>query len=220
MSTVTSPSPIRVAIVDDHVIIRDSLRRLIENEPDLVVVGEAGDGAGARALAHETSPDVILLDVAMPGVDGLTALEGIVADGAESRVIVITMFDHDEAAFRALRAGASAFLLKNAPPADILRAVRLVHAGERVVAPELTERLIRRWVGPPSGGSLHSLPDRERETVSLIAEGLSNAEIAVRMVVTETTARTYVSRVLAKSGARDRAQLIVMAFEQGFGRAT
>lgn len=207
--------PIRVAVIDDHIAMRDTLRTLFEHEDGIEVVGEAADGAEALLLASEVSPDVILLDAAMPGVDGLTALPAIVRHAPHCRVIVLTMFDRDESAFRALRDGASAFLLKNAPPGDIVRAVRLVHGGERLAAPELIDRLIDRWVRPKREGILHELPEREREAVRLIASGLSNSEIAARMFVTETTARTYVSRVLAKAGARDRAQLVVMAYEQG-----
>lgn len=213
-------SGIRVLVVDDHVAMRDSLRTLLESEDDVVVVGEAVDGAEAVQLARELAPDVVLLDVAMPGVDGLMALDAIVSGTPRSRVIVITMFDRDETAYRALRDGASAFILKNAPPPDIVRAIRVVHEGERVVAPELVDRLIDRWVEPVATGALHTLPEREREAVRLIASGLLNREIAARMHITETSARTYVSRILTKTGARDRAQLIVMAYEQGIvGRA-
>lgn len=214
-AVVVRAGQIRVLIVDDHVAMRETLRRLLEHADGIDVVAEAADGAEAIRAARDHMPDVVLLDIAMPRMDGLVALSRILAAAPRTRVVVITMFDRDEAAFRALREGASAFILKNAPPEDVVRAVRLVHQGDRILAPELTGRLIDRWVAPSAEGLLHTLPERERETVALIARGLSNAEIAAHMFVTETTVRTYVSRILSKSGARDRAQLVVMAYEQG-----
>lgn len=212
-------SAIRVLIADNEAVIRSSLRLLVEHEPGMSVIGEAADGREAVDLAREYRPDVVLMDVQMPRMNGLEATRLLCSEVAGPRVIVLTMFDLDEYVFEALRAGASGFLLKNSPPSEVLRAIRVVHDGEALLAPEVTRRLIDRFAGPAvdhtAGSGVSRLTDRERETLQLIGRGLSNAEIAAALFVTQTTVRTYVSRILSKLGARDRAQLVVAAYEAG-----
>ena len=209
--------PIRVLIADDEAVVRDSLRLLIEHEPGMVVVAEAADGVGAVERAAVSHPDVVLMDVQMPIMTGLEATRQLCREAAGPRVIVLTTFDLDEYAFEALQVGASGFLLKNSPPSDVLRAVRVASEGDALLAPELTRRLIDRFVRPGTARvadpRIEKLTERERETLTLIGRGLSNAEIAAKLFVTQTTARTYVSRILSKLGARDRAQLVVLAYE-------
>jgi DNA-binding NarL/FixJ family response regulator len=211
---------IRVAVADDQALVRLGLRVLLETEDDLELVGEAADGRQALALVRDARPDVILMDVRMPVMDGLEALRAIAADPAlvGTRVVVLTTFELDEYVFEALRAGASGFLIKDSEPADILRAIRVVAAGESLLSPAVTRRVIAEFAGRPApsrGPNLDPLTEREREVVALVAEGLSNDEIATRLVVSPATVRTHVGRAMAKLDARDRAQLVVMAFQTG-----
>ena len=213
---------IRVLVADDQTLVRAGFRVLVESAPDLEVVGEAGDGVEAVELARRELPDVVLMDIRMPRMDGLEATRRILAlDRAEGvRVLVLTTFDLDEYVYEALRAGASGFLLKDTPPADLLAAIRVVAAGDALLAPSVTRRLIAEFVRRPepnavTPAALDALTDREREVLALVARGLSNAEIAELLVVSGATAKTHVSRVLAKLGARDRAQLVMLAYETG-----
>jgi DNA-binding NarL/FixJ family response regulator len=213
---------IRVLVADDQTLVRAGFRVLVESAPDLEVVGEAGDGVEAVELARRELPDVVLMDIRMPVMDGLEATRRTVAlDRAEGiRVLVLTTFDLDEYVYEALRAGASGFLLKDTPPADLLAAIRVVAAGDALLAPSVTRRLIAEFARRPEPSAvtpadLAALTDREREVLALVARGLSNAEIAELLVVSGATAKTHVSRVLAKLGARDRAQLVMFAYETG-----
>ncbi|MFT3798909.1 response regulator transcription factor [Microbacterium sp.] len=210
---------IRVLIADDETAIRSSLRFLVAHEAGMEVVAEAADGQEAVELARAHRLDVVLMDVQMPRMTGLDATRLLCAEPSGPRVIVLTMFDLDEYVFEALRAGASGFLLKNSPPGDVLRAIRVAHDGEALLAPEVTRRLIDRFTGSPRDAGadrgVGRLTERERETLRLIGRGLSNAEIAAALFVTQTTVRTYVSRILSKLSARDRAQLVVAAYESG-----
>src|SRR5436190_12024965 len=213
---------IRVLLADDQDLIRLGLRVLLDNEDDLDVVGDAADGLRAVQLARRLRPDVILMDERMPGIDGIGATGRIVADpelGA-TRVIVLTTFELDEYVFDALRAGASGFLIKDTKPAELLRAVRLVAAGDALLSPSVTRRVVREFALRPSRTlrphpQLSTLTDRERETLALVAEGLSNDEIAGRLTIGPAAARTHVSRAMVKLGARDRAQLVVFAYQSG-----
>jgi len=213
---------IRVVLADDQDLIRLGLRVLLANEDDLTVVGDAADGLRAVALARELRPDVVLMDVRMPGIDGIEATRRIVAapDLGATRIIVLTTFEIDEYVFEALRAGASGFLIKDTKPAELLRAVRLVAAGDALLSPSVTRRVVREFAGRATRTvrphpQLPALTDRERETVVLVAEGLSNEELAERMLISPATARTHVSRAITKLGARDRAQLVVFAYQSG-----
>lgn len=208
---------IRVLIADDDPRLRASLRMLVDSDPGMEVVAEAADGDEALAAARRTEPDVALLDVRMPQRDGLEAARGIVAAGDRPRIIMLTMFDLDEYVVEALRIGASGFLLKNAPPPELLRAICVVAEGNALLAPEVTRRLIGRFAATDAASDrrLRALTDRERETLALIGRGASNDEIAAELFLTSTTVRTYVSRILGKLGARDRAQLVVLAYESG-----
>lgn len=208
---------IRIVIADDEAAIRASLQLLLTHEPGMSVVAEAADGRSAVAEARAHRPDVVLMDVHMPGITGLEATRTLCADPNGPRVIVLTTFDLDEFVYEALRAGASGFLLKNSPPSELVRAIRVVHAGEALLAPEVTRRLITRLAGTvaPGPSPITLLTPREQDTLRLIAQGRSNPEIAQTLVLTPTTVRTYVSRILAKLGARDRAQLVVIAYEHG-----
>jgi DNA-binding NarL/FixJ family response regulator len=210
----------RVLLVDDEPLVRVGFSMVLEAQEDLVVVGQAGDGARAVALARELRPDVVVMDVRMPGVDGVEATRRIVAEGLPSRVLVLTTFDLDEYAFAALRAGASAFLLKNAEPAELLRAVRAVARGDAVVSPRVTRRLLdtlahRLPAGTPPDPRVASLTDREREVLRAVARGESNAEIAAGLVLSELTVKTHVARILGKLGLRDRTQAAVFAHTHG-----
>jgi DNA-binding NarL/FixJ family response regulator len=213
---------IRVLIADDQDLVRLGLRTLVESEDDMAVAGEAADGLAAVEMARRERPDVILMDVRMPGIDGIEATRRIVADPslAQTRVIVLTTFELDEYVFDALRYGASGFLIKDTKPAELLRAVRLVAEGEALLSPSVTRRVVREFATRPSRAfkphpRLGMLTEREREIVGLVGEGLSNDEIAERLVVSPATARTHVSRAMIKLGARDRAQLVVFAYQSG-----
>ncbi|MCR4513352.1 response regulator transcription factor [Aeromicrobium sp. 50.2.37] len=226
MSDATAPT--RVLLVDDQQMVRAGFRMLVDSQPDLEVVGEAGDGQAALDLLGATRADVVLMDVRMPVMDGVEATRRILQDDRETapRVIVLTTFDLDEYAFAALQAGASAFLLKDAAPPDLLAAIRAVQAGDAVVAPSTTRRLLDHFVQPSGSRSVVSeattrrlaeVTDREREVLGLIARGLTNPEIAATLVVSEATVKTHVGRLLAKTGSRDRVQLVLLALEAGLG---
>jgi DNA-binding NarL/FixJ family response regulator len=214
---------IRVVLADDQLLVRAGFRALLADEPDIAVVGEAGDGPHAVHLARREKPDVVLMDIRMPGLDGLAATRQITADPALAgvRVVVLTTFELDEYVAEALRAGATGFLLKSTDPAELVRAVRVVAAGDALLSPSITRRVIEqfatRGAGPPPR-QLAELTDREREVVALVGTGLSNDEIAARLVVSPATAKTHVSRSMIKLGARDRAQLVVFAYESGLVR--
>jgi len=215
---------IRVLLVDDQVLVRAGFRALLAAEPDIEVVGEAGDGAQAVRLTGQTRPDVVLMDIRMPGVDGLTATRQIAADPrlSEVRIIVLTTFELDEYVGEALRAGAAGFLVKNTQPAELIQGVRVVAAGDGLLSPSVTRRVIEqfaaRTAAPAAPRRLAELTEREREVVALVGTGLSNDEIAARLVVSPATAKTHVSRAMVKLGARDRAQLVVFAYEAGLVR--
>jgi DNA-binding NarL/FixJ family response regulator len=214
--------PLRVALVDDQVLFRTGIRMLIDSQPDLKFVGDAGDGAAGVELVRKTHPDVVLMDVRMPVMDGIAATAQIVSGpGATgTKVLVLTTFDFDEAAARAIRAGASGFVLKDADPEFLLAAIRTVHAGTTVFAASATEELLRRYEAPAAQTrvvptAFDELTPREREIFDLAARGLSNAEIAEHEYVSEATVKTHISRVLTKLGLRDRVRLVVFAHEYG-----
>jgi DNA-binding NarL/FixJ family response regulator len=219
---VSRAGPIRVALVDDQALFRAGIRMLVASQPDLEVVGEAGDGSAAVELAASAKPDVILMDIRMPVMDGIEATERIVAasaarGGADPRIIVLTTFDLDEAATRAIRGGASGFLLKDADPEFLLAAIRTVHAGSAVLAPGAMRELFEHFgaLAPlrPAPPAFATLTARERDIFLLAARGLSNSEIAAGEFLSEATVKTHISRILAKLGLRDRVQLVVFAFE-------
>lgn len=217
--------PIRVFLVDDQELVRAGFRMLIDSQPDLSVVGEAGDGGEALERLAVTGCDVVLMDVRMPRLDGVEATRLLAERPDAPQVIVLTTFDLDEYAFAAIRAGAAAFLLKDATPATLLGAIRTVHAGDSVVAPSTTRRLLEHFAtalpdpaAPAPDDRLAALTDRERETLVLVGRGLSNTEIAAEFVVSEATVKTHMSRLLAKTGSRDRVQLVVLAYETGLVR--
>lgn len=216
---------IRVLVVDDQDLVRIGLRTLIENEDGLEFAGEAADGLAAVAAVRELRPDVVLMDIRMPGVDGLEATRRIsaAADLSGTKIIVLTTFEIDEYVFDALRYGASGFLLKDTKPAELVRAVHLVTEGNALLSPSITRKVIGEFASQPTRKvkphpQLHTLTEREREIVALVGEGLNNHEIAERLVVSPATARTHVSRAMTKLGARDRAQLVVFAFQSGLAR--
>jgi DNA-binding NarL/FixJ family response regulator len=210
---------IRVVLAEDHQLVREGLRALLEMQDDIEVVAEAGDGREALAAATRLSPDVLLVDIQMPGLDGLQVTEKLAAAGSPTRVLVLTTFDRDEYLYRALRAGASGFLLKDVPRGQLLHAVRLVAAGDELLAPAITRRLVERFLRTPptdrSEGPVATLTPRERDVLRLVGRGLSNAEIAAELVVGETTVKTHLGSVFLKCGLRDRAQAVVLAYESG-----
>jgi DNA-binding NarL/FixJ family response regulator len=216
--------PVRVFLVDDQDLVRAGFRMVIDSQPDLVVVGEAGDGDAALQVLSVTRADVVLMDVRMPVLDGVEATRRLQARPGPPKVIVLTTFDLDEYAFAALKAGASGFLLKDAQPPVLLDAIRAVHAGDAVVAPSTTRRLTERFAGhlpdggPPAATVWQALTQREHEIVREVARGRSNAEIADALFVTEATVKTHIGRILAKVALRDRVQLVVLAYETGLVR--
>ena len=211
-------APVRVLVADDQALVRGGFRMILEAEPDLAVVGEAVDGVEATRLAAELVPDVVLMDVRMPRMDGIEATRRITAAG-RARVLVLTTFDHDEHVWDAVVAGASGFLLKDVRPRDLGHAVRTVAAGDSLVAPAVTRRLLAEFTRRPPPGRraerLTGLTERELEVLALIARGWSNAEIAAHLVLSGTTVKTHVTRILAKLGLRDRVQAVVVAYESG-----
>jgi DNA-binding NarL/FixJ family response regulator len=214
---------IRVLVVDDQPLIRAGFHKMVEARPDLEVVGEAADGGAAIEQAARLVPDVVLMDVRMPGMDGLEATRHLAGPGVgnPTKVLILTTFDLDEYVYEALRAGASGFLLKDAPPEELAAAIRVVAKGDALLAPSVTRRLIRRFVGQPppkavEGGVLERLTGREAEVLRLVARGLSNAQIAGELVVSETTVKSHVARLLMKLGLHDRVQAVVLAYETGF----
>ncbi|MEU3842916.1 response regulator transcription factor [Streptomyces sp. NPDC028635] len=215
---------IRVLLADDQSLVRAGFRALLDAQPDIEVAGEAGDGEQAVRAVAELRPDVVLMDIRMPLLDGLAATRRITDDErlAEVRVVMLTTFELDEYVFEALRAGASGFLLKDTEPEELLRAVRAVVAGDALLSPGVTRRLIAEFAArskePAAAGTLTRLTEREREVLALVGLGLSNEEIARRLVVSPLTAKTHVSRTMVKLGARDRAQLVVQAYESGLVR--
>ena len=212
-------APIRVVLVDDQALFRAGIRMVIDSQPDLTVVGEAGDGAEALTVVRAQRPDVVLMDIRMPVMDGLAATAELLTDPAPPKVVMLTTFDLDEAAARAIQGGASGFLLKDADPEFLLAAIRTVHAGSSVIAAAATRELFAHFTAPPAVPSppapYATLTDREREIFALAARGLSNAEIATREFLSEATVKTHISRILAKLDLRDRVQLVVFAFEHG-----
>ena len=215
---------IRVLVADDQALVRAGFRAILEEQDDLEVVGEAEDGGQAVAISRELRPDVVLMDVRMPGVDGIEATHRLLRDGDAPRVLILTTFDLDEYVYEALKAGASGFLLKDAPRDQLVDAVRTVAAGEALLAPALVRRLIEDFVRRPAPGAgspaeLRDLTERELEVLTLVARGLANAEIATRLFVSEATVRTHITHILAKLGLRDRVQAVVLAYESGLVRA-
>jgi DNA-binding NarL/FixJ family response regulator len=211
---------IRVVIADDQALVRGGFGVLVDSAEDLIVVGEAANGAEAVEIVQNEQPDVVLMDIRMPIMDGLEATRRIVSSGPASRVLVLTTFDLDEYVFAALKAGASGFLLKDTPPAALLSGIRTVAAGEALLSPSITQQLICEYVHRPNTPplppvELDALTDRELEVLVLVARGWSNVEVAERLFITPATTKSHVSRLLMKLGARDRAQLIVMAYEVG-----
>ncbi|TVL92135.1 response regulator transcription factor [Streptomyces sp. SAJ15] len=225
---------IRVMLVDDQVLLRTGFRMVLAAQPDMEVVAEAGDGAEAVEVLRGSAVDVILMDIRMPRLDGVEATRRICAVEGAPKVLILTTFDLDEYAFSALKAGASGFMLKDVPPGELLAAIRAVHSGDAVVAPSTTRRLLDRFAPmlPSAGGSagiggggnaggtqLERLTAREREVMLLVAQGLSNGEIATRLVLSEATVKTHVGRILTKLELRDRVQVVVLAYETGLVRA-
>jgi DNA-binding NarL/FixJ family response regulator len=210
-------APIRVVVVDDQDLVRIGLARILDGEPDLEVVGTAGDGQEALRLVERARPDVCLMDIRMPRLDGLTATEELARCGSATRVLVLTTFDLDELVYRALRAGAAGFLLKDAPAEELVRAVRVVAAGDAVLAPTTTRRLLETFARhrPPVALPGEPLTDRERDVLVAMSGGLSNVEIGERLFIAESTVRTHVNRLLTKLGVRDRLQAVVLAYECG-----
>ncbi|MFJ8300519.1 response regulator [Streptomyces sp. NPDC094447] len=213
---------IRVVLADDQTLVRAGFRSILSDEDDLEVVGEAGDGEQAIALARELRPDVVLMDIRMPVLDGLEATRRITADERLEgvRVVILTTFDADDHVYGALRAGASGFLVKDTEPMELLHAVRVVARGDALIAPAVTRRLIAEFAGradrqPDPSPRLNALTEREREVLGLVGAGLSNDEIAGRLVLSPATAKTHVSRIMTKLAVRDRAQLVILAYESG-----
>jgi DNA-binding NarL/FixJ family response regulator len=217
-------TPIRVMLADDQRLVRAGFRSILDGEDDITVVAEAGDGAEAVRVASAARPDVVLMDIRMPVLDGIEATRQIVADQrlSDVKVVILTTFDLDDYVYTALKAGASGFLVKDTDPVELIHGVRVTAHGDALLAPSVTRRLIAEFAMrikvPPPSQDLNSLTEREREVMTLVAAGLSNDEIATRLVVSPATAKTHVSRVLTKLRARDRAQLVVLAYESGMVR--
>ena len=211
---------IRVLVADDQTLVRTGFRVILEAEGDIEVVAEADTGIEAIRLAQLAGPDVILMDIRMPGLDGLAATEEILRHPDPPTIVVLTTFDQNEYVYRALHAGAAGFLLKDAPSSRLIAAVRAAATGDSLIEPSITRRLVERFIAPvePAGlpDELTSLTERERDVLRLVARGLSNAEIAAQLVVAETTVKTHVARILTKLGIRDRVQAVVVAYETGF----
>jgi DNA-binding NarL/FixJ family response regulator len=215
---------IRVLLCDDHALVRSGFRLILETREDIEVAGEAEDGRGAIDLARRLDPDVIVMDVRMPNVDGVEATRRLVAAGSRARILILTTFDLDEYVYEAIRAGASGFLLKDVQPAQLVDAIRVVAAGDALLAPSVTRRLLDRFAqtlpaaehAPPP--QLAALTERELEVLKLLAGGLSNAELAARLFLSETTVKSHISSVLRKLGLRDRVQAVVLAYEAGLVR--
>jgi DNA-binding NarL/FixJ family response regulator len=215
---------IRVLLADDQALVRAGFRALLDAQDDIDVVDEAGDGDEAVELARRHRPDLVFMDIRMPGIDGLTATRTITADDqlSDVRVVILTTFELDEYVFEAIRSGASGFIVKNTKPGELLQAVRAVAAGDALLSPSVTRRLIREFAARTREArrlpELDDLTEREREVMALVAEGLTNGEIAERLVLSPLTAKTHVSRAMLKLGARDRIQLVVFAYESGLVR--
>ncbi|MGZ4214555.1 MAG: response regulator [Solirubrobacteraceae bacterium] len=216
---------IRVLLADDQALVRAGFQALLDAQDDIRVVGGAADGREAVTLARKLEPDVVLMDIRMPNLDGLAATQEIATDPrlASVRIVILTTFEVDEYVFEAIRSGAAGFLVKDTRPADLIEAVRVVAGGDALLSPSVTRRLIAEFATrakqPPRSAELEELTDREREVMALAAEGLSNGEIAERLVVSPATAKTHVSRAMVKLRVRDRAQLVVLAYETGLVRA-
>ena len=210
---------VRVILADDQPLVRAGLRMLIEQTPDINVAGEAGTGAAAVQLVRDADPDVVVMDIRMPGMDGIEATQMITSGDTSTRVLMLTTFDDDDYVYGALRAGASGFLVKDLALEDILAAIRVVAAGDAIMAPGVTRRLIAQFAGQPGPGrkprELTGITDREREVLRLVGQGKSNAEIATALYITAGTAKTHVARLLTKLDARDRVQLVITAYETG-----
>jgi DNA-binding NarL/FixJ family response regulator len=209
---------IRVLVVDDQPLVRSGFRMVLEERPDLELAGEASDGKQALELARELDPDVILMDVRMPTLDGVEATRQLVESGTRARILVLTTFDLDEYVYAAIRAGASGFLLKDVEPAELVDAIRVVAAGNSLFGPAATERLVARFAqqaGPEAGHALDELTERELEILRLLATGLSNAELAEHLFLSETTVKTHVSAILRKLRVRDRVQAVIAAYDAG-----
>jgi DNA-binding NarL/FixJ family response regulator len=209
---------VRVVLTDDQPLVRAGLRVLIADHPDLDVVGEAGTGAEAVQLVRDLRPDVVVMDIRMPGMDGIEATRTITAEHPTARIVVLTTFDDDDYVYAALRAGASGFLVKDMAVDDILAAIRVVAAGDALIAPSVTRRLIAQFAGrpqPPPRREIDGITEREREVLTMVGRGLSNAEIAGSLFISTATAKAHVARLLAKLGARDRVQLVIAAYEAG-----
>jgi len=216
----TAAPGVRIVIADDHDVVRSGFASLLDTQPDFTVVGTARDGLEAVRIGRELSPDVVLMDVRMPGIDGIEATRQLTGPGVGLRILILTTFDLDDYVYEALRAGASGFLLKDVTAEELFHAVRVIAAGDALLAPGITRRLIGEFAQrsdrrPAAARDLADLTPRETEVLQLIAEGLSNSEIADRLIVTEETVKTHVSRILGKLGLRDRTQAVVLAYETG-----
>jgi DNA-binding NarL/FixJ family response regulator len=215
---------IKVLLADDQALVRAGFAALVDAQDDMQVVGQAADGDAAITMVREHRPDVVLMDIRMPGTDGLAATRAIAADAslADVRVVILTTFELDEYVFEALRAGATGFLVKHTEPAELIRAVRTVASGDALLSPSITRRLIAEFADrakePPQSHRLDALTDREREVIAVVAQGLSNDEIAAKLFLSPATVKTHVNRAMAKLAARDRAQLVVLAYEAGLVR--
>ena len=214
---------IEVLLADDQALVRAGFRMIIDAQPDMAVVGEASDGLEAAEEARRLRPDVLLMDIRMPGLDGIEATRRLIADGSRARIVMLTTFDLDEYVYEAMKAGASGFLLKTAPPHQLIGAIRDAAAGETLVAPAITRRLVEEFVSRPRPSvdgpqSLGELTPRELEVLGFVARGLSNAELARELFVSEATVKTHVARILMKLGLRDRVQAVVLAYESGLVR--